>query len=255
MADIQHPLALLRSDNHNDRYDACEQLRVWQEPLPEEAINALGLASNDSNLDVADAARRALSLHSIDQSNKKLERDISKIIAIEDGMLERQGDTGIINISYSRRELLFPLVAHATLAAAIFLSAFGLVEYFSDERFLFLLLVSAYFAYLAYRRFLGTQKNGMEINPQTRLVKIKGKAQRQVLFTDIQSVSARQGEGIVLAGMAMADIVITLKSGEKIVIASLLEDEIRIADKAEDISDMVANTIGLRREQEETNSV
>lgn len=63
MLEIQRLIELLKSDNHNMRYDACEQLRVWRQPLPQEAIDALAETTNDANADVADAAQRALSLH------------------------------------------------------------------------------------------------------------------------------------------------------------------------------------------------
>ena len=67
MSDIQHLIELLKSDNPNKRYDACEELRVrvLKEPLPQEAIDALQLAISDTNPDVADAAQRALSLHTL----------------------------------------------------------------------------------------------------------------------------------------------------------------------------------------------
>lgn len=63
MPDIQHLIGLLKSDNPNKRYDACEQLRVSPVPLTEEAIDALRSATNDIDPDVADAAQRALVLH------------------------------------------------------------------------------------------------------------------------------------------------------------------------------------------------
>ena len=53
---------MLQSDNHNKRYDACEELRVLPS-LPPEALEALRLATNDPNPGVADAAQRALALH------------------------------------------------------------------------------------------------------------------------------------------------------------------------------------------------
>jgi hypothetical protein len=47
-------------------------LRVLSEPLSQEAIDALNLASNDSNADVADAAQRALSFHAlVDREGKQ----------------------------------------------------------------------------------------------------------------------------------------------------------------------------------------
>lgn len=63
MPDIQHLIELLKSDNPNKQYDACEQLRVSPAPLPQEAIDALRLATKDTDPDVADAAQRALALH------------------------------------------------------------------------------------------------------------------------------------------------------------------------------------------------
>lgn len=63
MTDIQHLINLLKSDNPNKRYDACEGLRVARHPLPQEAMDALHTATNDTNPSVADAAQRALALH------------------------------------------------------------------------------------------------------------------------------------------------------------------------------------------------
>jgi len=63
MSDVQYSIELLKSDNPNQRYDACEQLRVSRQPLSQDAIDALSSATNDHNPDVADAARRALALH------------------------------------------------------------------------------------------------------------------------------------------------------------------------------------------------
>jgi hypothetical protein len=63
MSDIQGLMELLKSGNPNQRYDACEQLRVSRQSLSQETIDALSFATSDSNPDVADAARRALALH------------------------------------------------------------------------------------------------------------------------------------------------------------------------------------------------
>ncbi|HAV76347.1 MAG TPA: hypothetical protein DCX53_03235 [Anaerolineae bacterium] len=63
MPDIQHLIGLLKSDDPNKRYDACEDLRVFRQQLPREAIDALRLVINDPDPDVADAAQRAISLH------------------------------------------------------------------------------------------------------------------------------------------------------------------------------------------------
>jgi hypothetical protein len=75
MSDIQHLLELLKSDNHNKRYDACEELRVSRQPLPQQAIDALHSATNDPNPDVADGARRALALHT---QQSKLEEAVEE---------------------------------------------------------------------------------------------------------------------------------------------------------------------------------
>ena len=61
--DIQRLVEMLKSDNPNKRYDACEELRVLRSPLPQPALVALRSATSDSNPDVADAAQRALALH------------------------------------------------------------------------------------------------------------------------------------------------------------------------------------------------
>jgi hypothetical protein len=60
---IQSLVKMLQSDNHNTRYDACEQLRMLPS-LPLEALDALRSTINDDNLGVADAARRAIEHHS-----------------------------------------------------------------------------------------------------------------------------------------------------------------------------------------------
>lgn len=62
MNSITLQLDQLRSPNKNKRYDACEQLRIAPRLSPD-AISALEQASNDTDRDVADAARRALLVH------------------------------------------------------------------------------------------------------------------------------------------------------------------------------------------------
>jgi hypothetical protein len=64
MSDISHFIKMLQSQDHNRRYEACEELRVWNSPLPQQALDALQVATNDLHPDVADAAQRALALHS-----------------------------------------------------------------------------------------------------------------------------------------------------------------------------------------------
>ena len=65
MADIENLIQQLQDNNPNKRYDACEALRVMvlHQPLPQEAIDALNSATNDSNPDVVEAAQRALAFH------------------------------------------------------------------------------------------------------------------------------------------------------------------------------------------------
>ena len=71
MPDIQRLIELLQSDNPNKRYDAWEELRVSRQPLPQDAIDALQIAKGDSNSEVADAAQRALALHTSSGNEKE----------------------------------------------------------------------------------------------------------------------------------------------------------------------------------------
>jgi hypothetical protein len=72
MSDIQSLIQKLQNSNPNKRYDACEELRVMvlRQPLPQKAIDALNIAANDPDPDVADAAQRALALHSTQQTSE-----------------------------------------------------------------------------------------------------------------------------------------------------------------------------------------
>lgn len=69
MPDIQSLITMLQSNNPDKRYAACEDLRV-SSSLPPEALEALRLATSDTNPDVADAAQRALALHTEIKINK-----------------------------------------------------------------------------------------------------------------------------------------------------------------------------------------
>jgi hypothetical protein len=60
-------LVLLRSDDCNRRYEACDQSRVRPPLLPQEALDALPSATNDSGPDVVDAAERGLALHNLNR--------------------------------------------------------------------------------------------------------------------------------------------------------------------------------------------
>ena len=79
MPDFQSLIKLLQNDNPNKRYEACEELRVSQQPLPQEAIDVLNLATNDSNPDVADAARRALALHTQVSNEPELRQEQDEV--------------------------------------------------------------------------------------------------------------------------------------------------------------------------------
>jgi hypothetical protein len=72
MPDIQSLIKKLQSDNPDKRYEACEELRVSQQPLSQDAIDALKNATRDVNPDVADAAQRALALHT--QNNEEVKK-------------------------------------------------------------------------------------------------------------------------------------------------------------------------------------
>jgi hypothetical protein len=63
MPDIPQLTKMLQGSSPNTRQKACEELQVWQQPLPQEAIDALHVATDDSDPHVADAAKRALALH------------------------------------------------------------------------------------------------------------------------------------------------------------------------------------------------
>ena len=63
MPDFKQLLQMLESPSASRRYEACEELRVAA-TIPDEAKGALSRAAQDPDPNVADAARRALALHS-----------------------------------------------------------------------------------------------------------------------------------------------------------------------------------------------
>jgi hypothetical protein len=63
MPDFKRLLQMLDSPSASKRYEACEELRVAAS-IPDEAVAALARALQDPDPNVADAARRALALHS-----------------------------------------------------------------------------------------------------------------------------------------------------------------------------------------------
>jgi hypothetical protein len=68
VVNLQQLIANLGSGRASMRYDACEELRVAPS-IPEDARSALRAATNDPDPGVADAARRALAVHSSIQPN------------------------------------------------------------------------------------------------------------------------------------------------------------------------------------------
>lgn len=75
MADVQRLIKMLKSSRADERFDACEQLRVMSS-LPPQALEALRPLIDDTNLDVADAAWRAIELHAPGSYPKKIHQPI-----------------------------------------------------------------------------------------------------------------------------------------------------------------------------------
>jgi len=91
MSDIQSLIKTLQSNNADKRYDACEELRV-SPSLPPEALEALRLVTNDANPDVADAAKRAIKVHSANKIS-------AQIVNVDTENKSREvGPEGIITI-------------------------------------------------------------------------------------------------------------------------------------------------------------
>ena len=72
--DIQRLVEMLKSENPNQRYDACKKLGEVGVPLLQPALAALRSATDDSNPSVAEAAQRALARHfeMKEHSNKEI---------------------------------------------------------------------------------------------------------------------------------------------------------------------------------------
>jgi hypothetical protein len=62
---------MLKSTNADERYDACEELNLLSS-LPEEAKLALQEVVHDPDIDVADAARRTISSHTVPPASQIL---------------------------------------------------------------------------------------------------------------------------------------------------------------------------------------
>jgi hypothetical protein len=72
MADIDELLKMLKSNSAQTRYDACEELRAMP-TLPPEAVDALYPLTVDDDQNVADAAQRALAIHTETEEKNGLE--------------------------------------------------------------------------------------------------------------------------------------------------------------------------------------
>jgi len=72
MSDIESLVKMLKSDDPHVRYDTCEKLSAMQ-TLPPEAIDALYPLTIDENQDIADAAQRALAIHTGTKEKNSLE--------------------------------------------------------------------------------------------------------------------------------------------------------------------------------------
>lgn len=72
MSDIEKLILDLQSDNPGKRYKACEELRI-AESITESAIGALRQASYDVDPVIANAAQRALGVHTETTTNPELQ--------------------------------------------------------------------------------------------------------------------------------------------------------------------------------------
>jgi len=123
MPDFESLIKLLQNDDPNKRYEACEELRVSQQPLPQEAIDALNLATNDPNPDVADAAQRALALHTQVINEPELGQEQDKAFTVADlpktnfdKLFERRSSRALLFIGF----LIVVLVINELLAYIIY---------------------------------------------------------------------------------------------------------------------------------------
>lgn len=93
MADFQRLIKMLQSKNPDERFEACEKLRVATE-IPPEALEALRSAASDTNLDVADAAQRAIKLHST--GINLLQEEENSLIVEQEEKVENINRKGVI---------------------------------------------------------------------------------------------------------------------------------------------------------------
>jgi len=75
MTDIEQLITMLQSDNPNERYEASQLLSGVTQPLSQEAINALRTATNDKDARVAEAAQRALAIHTANKDGVQTDKN------------------------------------------------------------------------------------------------------------------------------------------------------------------------------------
>ena len=132
MSDIQSLIKMLQSDNHNKRYDACEELRVLPS-LPPEVLEALRLVANDANPSVADAAQRAITLHT-PKKTLDVVQGLDVVQSKENIHAERQGiryffaigsgvlfiiDSVLLGVNFSYLNLLCPITFSFVVTAIV----------------------------------------------------------------------------------------------------------------------------------------
>ena len=104
MSDIQDLMKMLQSDNPNKRYEACEELRV-SPFIPPEALEALRSVTSDKNSDVADAAHRAIKIHTPTSSTQNKEEE--KIIPVNKEKTSATVTEGISQLLFLASLILF----------------------------------------------------------------------------------------------------------------------------------------------------
>jgi hypothetical protein len=88
LVNLQKLLNQLKSDKADERYEACEELRVSPE-LPDFAIEALREAMTDSNHDVQDAAQRAFDLHTSTTKDALIDTSTTDKVSTDERDLEK----------------------------------------------------------------------------------------------------------------------------------------------------------------------
>ena len=95
MSNIKDLTIMLKSSDPDQRYDACEKLRV-SASIPPETLEVLRSVAKDENSDVADAAHRAIMMH----TPASHEQDkVNKNIISDDNEKELGFSLGIVSTS------------------------------------------------------------------------------------------------------------------------------------------------------------